>query len=213
MNNKGIVVSQEQLLEKRNIFWEPQRHQALPYSTTFWDFMTLFGFGRHSMPKRNQVPVTQNWKTRNAFTLLGAAAIFNPTSKTPTKGWSEVQPAAQESQESLPCCRHPLIVLLFIVSRKNHLCTTPCEGGRWAKALASICFWVRVCASGAVMSFQMMSSLLICLGDFAVTPHSTSRKILRHLKLDSGARHTQAGLGAWGFTTRVPQLCLVFHGL
>jgi len=46
---------------------------------------------------------------------LGAATIFNPTSKTPTKGWSEVQPAAKES---LPWFRHPLIGLLFIVSRK-----------------------------------------------------------------------------------------------
>ena len=123
-------------LAEDNIFWEPQRHQTLPYSKTFWDFMTLFGFGCNSMPKRNQVPVTQNWKTRNTFTLFGAATIFNPTSKTPTKGWSEVQPAAQES---LPCCRHPCIVLHFIQMRKNHLCTKPCEGGRWAKALASIC--------------------------------------------------------------------------
>ena len=91
----------------------------------FWDFMTLFGFGCNSMPKRNQVPVTQNWKTRNAFILLGAATIFNPTSKTPSKGWSEVQPAAHKS-----LCLGAGILWLFCSSsfRYNHLCTKPLGG-------------------------------------------------------------------------------------
>jgi len=66
-------------------------------------------------------------KDKERLHTLGSCSYLQPTSKTPTKGWSEVQPAAQESQESLPWCRHPLIVLLF-VSRKKHLCTKPLGG-------------------------------------------------------------------------------------
>ena len=75
-------------------------------------------------------------------------------------------------------------------------------------ALDSVCFWVRVCASGAVllripktkpMSFQMPSlSDKSHIGlSWRFCSYSTSRKILRHPRLEQGTLREGLGLGAW----------------
>ena len=204
-NNEGIAVGQEQLLEKKTIFWEPQRHQALPYSTTFWDFMALFGFGRHSMPKRNQVPVTQNWKTRNALHTLWSCNYLQPDFQNPIQGLVRGSTSRTRVfalvQASFDC------FALHHFAEKSVYETLGRADVWMFLALDSVCFWVGVCASGAVllripktkpMSFQMSSlSDKSHIGlSWRFCSYSTSRKILRHPKLEQGT--LREGLGPYG---------------